>query len=69
MRKYMWPASCLPSPTVLIDAARSGAQGRLALDSVENHSARTFSDYRDHAMYAHYFDRLWQNPSRVEQTL
>jgi cyclopropane-fatty-acyl-phospholipid synthase len=40
MRKYMWPNSCLPSPTVLINAARTGARGRFALDSVENHSAR-----------------------------
>ncbi|KAI0034405.1 cyclopropane-fatty-acyl-phospholipid synthase [Vararia minispora EC-137] len=39
MRKYMWPNSCLPSPTALINAARTGAQGRFALSSVENHSA------------------------------
>jgi len=39
MRKYMWPGSCLPSATVLINAAYVGSQGRLTLNRCENHAA------------------------------
>ncbi|OBZ71975.1 Tuberculostearic acid methyltransferase UfaA1 [Grifola frondosa] len=39
MRRYMWPNSCLPSPTVLIDAAHAASQGRFALEGVENHAS------------------------------
>ncbi|KAI0318099.1 cyclopropane fatty acid synthase [Amylostereum chailletii] len=39
MRKYMWPNSCLPSATLLVNAAHDAAQGRFTLDSIENHSA------------------------------
>ncbi|KAF9268395.1 cyclopropane-fatty-acyl-phospholipid synthase [Marasmius fiardii PR-910] len=39
MRRYMWPNSCLPSATVLINAAESGAKGRFTLEGVENHAA------------------------------
>lgn len=41
MRKYMWPGACLPSATVLINAAHTGSQGRLTVDRIENHAART----------------------------
>ena len=58
MRRYMWPNSCIPSATVLIDAANASSQGRFTLEGVENHSARVFiffqlfhrimiTDYRD----------------------
>ncbi|TFK56290.1 cyclopropane fatty acid synthase [Heliocybe sulcata] len=39
MRRYMWPNSCLPSATTLVNAAQTGTQGRLMLDGVENHSS------------------------------
>jgi cyclopropane-fatty-acyl-phospholipid synthase len=39
MRRYMWPNSCLPSATVLVNAAQQGSHGRLALEGVENHAA------------------------------
>ncbi|KAL1680789.1 cyclopropane fatty acid synthase [Schizophyllum commune] len=39
MRRYMWPNSCLPSATAIITAAHSACHGRLALESVVNHSA------------------------------
>ncbi|KAI0092483.1 Mycolic acid cyclopropane synthetase-domain-containing protein, partial [Irpex rosettiformis] len=39
MRKYMWPNSCLPSATALINAAYAGAGGRFTLEGVENHAA------------------------------
>jgi cyclopropane-fatty-acyl-phospholipid synthase len=39
----MWPNGCLPSATVLIDAAHYASQGRFTLESVENHAARTHS--------------------------
>ncbi|KZT01851.1 cyclopropane-fatty-acyl-phospholipid synthase [Laetiporus sulphureus 93-53] len=39
MRRYMWPNSCLPSPTALINAANTSSKGRLVLDTVENISA------------------------------
>jgi cyclopropane-fatty-acyl-phospholipid synthase len=42
MRKYMWPNSCLPSATALIQAAYSGSKGRFTVDSVENHAAREY---------------------------
>ena len=40
MRKYMWPNSCLPSPTALITAAHAASQGRFTMEGVENHAAR-----------------------------
>ncbi|EIW82157.1 cyclopropane-fatty-acyl-phospholipid synthase [Coniophora puteana RWD-64-598 SS2] len=39
MRRYMWPNSCLPSATALIEAANSGSEGRFTLEGVENHAA------------------------------
>ncbi|KAI0919859.1 hypothetical protein AcV5_001814 [Taiwanofungus camphoratus] len=39
MRRYMWPNSCLPSATVLINAAYTASQGRFTLEGVENHAA------------------------------
>lgn len=39
MRKYMWPNSCLPSATALIQAANSASAGRFTLEGVENHAA------------------------------
>ncbi|KAL0949084.1 hypothetical protein HGRIS_009176 [Hohenbuehelia grisea] len=39
MRRYMWPNSCLPSATALINAAQAGSQGRFTLEAVENHAA------------------------------
>lgn len=42
MRKYMWPNSCLPSATALINAAQTGSQGRFTLEGVENHAARKY---------------------------
>ena len=41
MRRYMWPNSCLPSATVLIDAAYAASKGRFTLEGVENHAPRT----------------------------
>lgn len=41
MRRYMWPNSCLPSATALIEAAHAASQGRFTLEGVENHAART----------------------------
>lgn len=41
MRKYMWPNSCLPSATALIQAANAASAGRFTLEGVENHAART----------------------------
>ncbi|KAI0654338.1 cyclopropane-fatty-acyl-phospholipid synthase [Cubamyces menziesii] len=38
MRRYMWPNSCLPSATVLIDAAYAASNGRFTLEGVENHA-------------------------------
>ncbi|KAI0739615.1 cyclopropane-fatty-acyl-phospholipid synthase [Daedaleopsis nitida] len=38
MRRYMWPNSCLPSATVLIDAAYAASRGRFTLEAVENHA-------------------------------
>ncbi|KAI1789906.1 cyclopropane-fatty-acyl-phospholipid synthase [Ganoderma leucocontextum] len=38
MRRYMWPNSCLPSATVLIDAAYGASKGRFTLEAVENHA-------------------------------
>ena len=43
MRKYMWPNSCLPSATALIQAAYAGSGGRFTLENVENHAAREWS--------------------------
>lgn len=40
MRKYMWPNSCLPSATALVQAVHSASKGRFTLESVENHAAR-----------------------------
>jgi hypothetical protein len=40
MRRYMWPNSCLPSATALIEAANTGSEGRFTLEGVENHAAR-----------------------------
>ncbi|KAI0260501.1 putative cyclopropane fatty acid synthase [Gloeopeniophorella convolvens] len=39
MRKYIWPNSCLPSATILINAANAASQGRFTLEGVENHSS------------------------------
>jgi len=39
MRRYMWPNSCLPSATALIEAANTGSQCRFTLEGVENHAA------------------------------
>ncbi|KAF9224420.1 cyclopropane-fatty-acyl-phospholipid synthase [Gyrodon lividus] len=39
MRRYMWPNSCLPSATALIEAANTGSEGRFTLEGVENHAA------------------------------
>ncbi|KAH9849100.1 cyclopropane-fatty-acyl-phospholipid synthase [Lenzites betulinus] len=39
MRRYMWPNSCLPSATVLIDAAYAASRGRFTLEGVENHAS------------------------------
>ncbi|TFK96332.1 cyclopropane-fatty-acyl-phospholipid synthase [Pterulicium gracile] len=39
MRKYMWPNSCLPSATALVQAALSGSSGNLTIESIENHAA------------------------------
>ncbi|EGO01472.1 hypothetical protein SERLA73DRAFT_131752 [Serpula lacrymans var. lacrymans S7.3] len=39
MRRYMWPNSCLPSATALINAAQAGSEGRFTLEGVENHAA------------------------------
>ncbi|TDL29084.1 cyclopropane fatty acid synthase [Rickenella mellea] len=38
MRRYMWPNSCLPSATALVNAAQSASQGRFTLEAVENHA-------------------------------
>ncbi|KAL1942217.1 hypothetical protein VTO73DRAFT_6281 [Trametes versicolor] len=38
MRRYMWPNSCLPSATVLIDSAYASSGGRFTLEAVENHA-------------------------------
>ena len=43
MRRYMWPNSCLPSATVLIDAAYDASKGRFTLEGVENHAPRTYT--------------------------
>lgn len=43
MRRYMWPNSCLPSATVLIDSAYASSGGRFTLEAVENHAPRTYS--------------------------
>ncbi|KZT20628.1 cyclopropane-fatty-acyl-phospholipid synthase [Neolentinus lepideus HHB14362 ss-1] len=73
MRRYMWPNSCLPSATTLVNAAQVGAHGRLMLEGVENHAAhyprtlRTWSArFRAHVTrtllpFAHYdaFMRKW----------
>ncbi|KAI0275358.1 putative cyclopropane fatty acid synthase [Gloeopeniophorella convolvens] len=48
MRKYIWPHSCLPSATVLINAANVASQGRFTLEGVENHGghyARTLREW------------------------
>lgn len=47
MRRYMWPNSCLPSATALIEAANTGSEGRFTLEGVENHAARknTFTQF------------------------
>ncbi|KAG8218257.1 Mycolic acid cyclopropane synthetase-domain-containing protein [Butyriboletus roseoflavus] len=39
MRRYMWPNSCLPSASALIEAANTGSEGRFTLEGVENHAA------------------------------
>jgi cyclopropane-fatty-acyl-phospholipid synthase len=39
MRRYMWPNSCLPSATALIEGANTGSEGRFTLEGVENHAA------------------------------
>ncbi|KDQ55228.1 hypothetical protein JAAARDRAFT_37756 [Jaapia argillacea MUCL 33604] len=39
MRRYMWPNSCLPSATVLVESAQLASQGRFILETVENHSS------------------------------
>ncbi|KAJ7630339.1 cyclopropane-fatty-acyl-phospholipid synthase [Roridomyces roridus] len=36
-RYYMWPNGALPSATALVQAANGGSQGRLILETVENH--------------------------------
>ncbi|KAH9049209.1 Mycolic acid cyclopropane synthetase-domain-containing protein, partial [Lactarius deliciosus] len=36
-RKYIWPNSYLPTPTIIINAANAGSQGRFILEGVENH--------------------------------
>lgn len=46
MRRYMWPNSCLPSATVLIDAAYDASKGRFTLEGVENHAPRTYTSRR-----------------------
>ena len=45
MRRYMWPNSCLPSATVLIDAAYDASKGRFTLEGVENHAPRTYPSF------------------------
>ena len=40
MRKYMWPNSCLPSATALVQAVHAASRGRFTLENVENHAAR-----------------------------
>lgn len=49
MRRYMWPNSCLPSATALIEAANTGSQCRFTLEGVENHAARkhNLAEYMD----------------------
>ncbi|KAJ7843943.1 cyclopropane-fatty-acyl-phospholipid synthase [Mycena leptocephala] len=37
-RYYVWPNGAHPSPTALIKAANDGSQGRLVLNTVENHA-------------------------------
>ncbi|KAJ7062802.1 cyclopropane-fatty-acyl-phospholipid synthase [Mycena amicta] len=47
-RKYIWPNVCLPSVSALVAAVHAGAQGRLSVDSIENHtlhSARTIREW------------------------
>ena len=44
MRRYMWPNSCLPSATILVQAVQSASRGRFTLENVENHAARTYHD-------------------------
>ncbi|GJE84825.1 cfs1-like protein [Phanerochaete sordida] len=39
MRKYMWPNSCLPSATILVQSVQTSSRGRFTLESVENHAA------------------------------
>ncbi|KAG9317067.1 Mycolic acid cyclopropane synthetase-domain-containing protein [Chiua virens] len=39
MRRYMWPNSCLPSATALVEGANTGSEGRFTLEGVENHAA------------------------------
>ncbi|KAH8976460.1 S-adenosyl-L-methionine-dependent methyltransferase [Lactarius hatsudake] len=36
-RKYIWPNTHLPTPTIIINAANAGSQGRFILEGVENH--------------------------------
>ena len=36
----MWPNSCLPSATALVQAVHSASRGRFTLENVENHAAR-----------------------------
>jgi cyclopropane-fatty-acyl-phospholipid synthase len=47
MRRYMWPNSCLPSATVLINAAQEGSNGRFTLEGVENHAAHYIRTLRE----------------------
>ncbi|KAJ7062782.1 cyclopropane-fatty-acyl-phospholipid synthase [Mycena amicta] len=47
-RKYLWPNASLPSVSALVAAVRTGAQGRLSIDSIENHTlhyARTLREW------------------------
>ncbi|KAJ7062785.1 cyclopropane-fatty-acyl-phospholipid synthase [Mycena amicta] len=47
-RKYIWPNASLPSLSAIVAAVRAGAQGRLSVDSVENHTlhyARTLREW------------------------
>lgn len=38
-RRYIWPNTCLPSATELVNAAQTGSCNRFTLEGVENHAA------------------------------
>jgi hypothetical protein len=62
MRRYMWPNSCLPSATALIEAANTGSEGRFTLEGVENHAARTFFVPLSRTPAEFFVSRLPANP-------